>query len=185
MTVQREGNWFQTYTGKQFYPLDPRPEDIDLDDIVHHLSHLCRFNGGTREFYSVAQHSVIVADALPDDFKLWGLLHDAAESFLADSMPLAMALEAAKQNDAEAKVNLGMMALEGKGMAPNGSMALRLFIEAAQQGHVGAQHNLGIMYYQGISVRKDPVHAYAWFDVSAMGELIPCPIALLAWARDL
>ena len=31
----RQGDWLQTYTGKQFYPLDPQPEDIDIQDIAH------------------------------------------------------------------------------------------------------------------------------------------------------
>ena len=52
--------WFITYTGRRVWVLHPIPEDIDLRDIGHALSQLCRFNGHTREFYSVAQHSVRV-----------------------------------------------------------------------------------------------------------------------------
>lgn len=78
------GPWIQTYTGKAFFPLDPRPEDIDIEDIAHALSHLCRYGGHCNKFYSVAQHSIHVAEALPDDIKLWGLLHDATEAYLVD-----------------------------------------------------------------------------------------------------
>lgn len=80
----RQGDWFQTYTGKRFYPIDPKPEDVEIYDIAHSLSLLCRFNGHCRSFYSVAQHSVLVADKLPDELKLFGLLHDAHEAYTGD-----------------------------------------------------------------------------------------------------
>ncbi len=90
----RRGDWMQTASGLQFHPLDPRPEDICIEDIAHALSNLCRFGGHVRTFYSVAQHSVIVADLLPDRLKLAGLLHDATEAYLVDiPRPLKVALK--------------------------------------------------------------------------------------------
>lgn len=80
----RKTSWMQTASGKAFFPLDPRPSDIDIDDIAHALSNLCRYAGHTKHFYSVAQHSVLVSRALPDHLKLWGLLHDASEAYLVD-----------------------------------------------------------------------------------------------------
>ena len=77
-------SWIQTYAGKQFWPLAPKPEDLDIVDIAHSLSLQCRFNGHCREFYSVAEHSVRVSEILPPDLALWGLLHDAAEAYLSD-----------------------------------------------------------------------------------------------------
>ena len=53
--------WIQTYTGVKFYPLNPCMDDIDIIDIAHSLSLQCRFTGHLSEFYSVAQHSVMVA----------------------------------------------------------------------------------------------------------------------------
>jgi Predicted hydrolases of HD superfamily len=78
------GNWMQTYTGKAFYPLDPRPEDIDPVDIAHALSLLCRFNGHVNRFYSVAEHCVLLSTAVSDENKLWALLHDATEAYVGD-----------------------------------------------------------------------------------------------------
>lgn len=58
---------------------------IDPIDIAHSLSQQCRFAGHTRPFYSVAEHSVRVAQELDDvEDKLWGLLHDATETYLVD-----------------------------------------------------------------------------------------------------
>lgn len=56
--------WFQTYTGRVWRPLDPQPEDVVQEDIAHALALTNRFNGATREPYSVAQHCCLVADSL-------------------------------------------------------------------------------------------------------------------------
>ena len=82
--MRDDTSWIQTYTGKQFWPLDPRPEDLDIVDIAHALSNICRFTGHCRTFYSVAEHSCHVSIILPPELKLWGLLHDASEAYLCD-----------------------------------------------------------------------------------------------------
>ena len=47
-----------TYTGKKFDPLQMKPEDVDLLDIAHALSLLCRGGGHIDRFYTVGQHSI-------------------------------------------------------------------------------------------------------------------------------
>ncbi len=74
----------QTVSGRYIDLYNPQPEDFCIDDIAHHLSHVCRFGGATRAFYSVAEHSMLVAFLLPARLSLAGLLHDASEAFLGD-----------------------------------------------------------------------------------------------------
>lgn len=73
-----------TYSGRRVDVLALRPSDIDIEDIAHSLSLQCRFGGHCREFISVAQHSVNVSLHCDPEDALWGLLHDAPESFLTD-----------------------------------------------------------------------------------------------------
>ena len=76
--------WKQTYTGLKFWLTNPQPEMICIEDIAHHLAMQCRYDGATKTHYSVAQHSVIVSELLPDNLALSGLLHDAAEAYIGD-----------------------------------------------------------------------------------------------------
>jgi len=77
-------SWMQTYTGRKFTPLNPSPADIDIVDIAHALSMTCRFGGHCKQFYSVAQHSVLMAEKAAPEDKLRALLHDAAEAYIGD-----------------------------------------------------------------------------------------------------
>jgi len=80
----RIGDWMQTYTGRAFYPLDPRQAEIDPIDIAHGLSMTCRYNGHVSRFYSVAEHCVKMSEAVSPENALWALLHDATESYVGD-----------------------------------------------------------------------------------------------------
>jgi uncharacterized protein len=82
-----------TYSGLRIDLVDPKPEQISMVDIAHHLAHICRFTGAVSSFYSVAQHSVLVASLVPTDLTLPALLHDAHEAYLGDvATPLKQAL---------------------------------------------------------------------------------------------
>lgn len=74
----------QTLSGKRYYPMDPRAEDIDPVDIAHSLGMLCRYGGHVREFYSVAEHCVLMSHAVPGEDALHALLHDATEAYVVD-----------------------------------------------------------------------------------------------------
>ncbi|MER9911724.1 hypothetical protein NKJ71_13930 [Mesorhizobium sp. M0050] len=84
----RFGDFIQTFTGKQFWPMDPRASDVDILDVAHALSMQTRYAGHCLQFYSVAEHSVHMAAWLTRRYDakmaLCGLLHDATEAYLCD-----------------------------------------------------------------------------------------------------
>lgn len=79
-----ETGWVQTASGKKVFPMNPKPEDIEIEDIAHALSNICRFGGHCQSFYSVSQHSVLVSKCCDPRDALIGLLHDSPESLLVD-----------------------------------------------------------------------------------------------------
>ncbi|MDP3133715.1 MAG: phosphohydrolase, partial [Burkholderiaceae bacterium] len=84
--------YISTFKGNRFYPAEPRIDGIDIEDIAHGLAYQCRFNGQTSAFYSVAQHSLMVADLVPPALRRAALLHDAAEAYLGDMVKPLKAL---------------------------------------------------------------------------------------------
>jgi hypothetical protein len=118
--IDRLESWFTTTGGRQFYPWRPEPGKIALDDVAHTLSQINRWGGHTREPYSVAQHSVIVASMLPPEKAAWGLLHDATEAFMGGDIvrpikrfvPDLMALERGIANAITLRFGLPDGALE-------------------------------------------------------------------------
>lgn len=84
-----------TRTGRRFWPLDPRIEELSIFEIGHALSNICRFTGHTAFHYSVAQHSVICCEVariydstLSTDevrhLQLALLFHDGSEAYYGD-----------------------------------------------------------------------------------------------------
>jgi len=73
-----------TFSGQYVHMEAPQAASINIADIAHALSQICRFGGHTRQFYSVAQHSVAVSRLMPEPYRLHGLLHDAGEAYYGD-----------------------------------------------------------------------------------------------------
>jgi len=58
---------------------------LDIRDVARSLAFTPQFRGQTKFFYSVAQHSLEMCKRLPDEFKLWGILHEFGEAFYGDN----------------------------------------------------------------------------------------------------
>lgn len=138
------GPWMQTWLGGRFYPLDPRPEDIDPRDIARGLAFQNRYHGQTSYPLTIAQHSCVAADHAEDkleDVELARvmLLHDATEAYLGDMnrplksiMPQYRELEAnlwraiaarfslpREMPEAVKRIDDEMLAIEKANLAPN------------------------------------------------------------------
>ena len=82
-------SYITTISGKHFDPVAPVEDLIDIRDIAHSLSLICRGNGHVHHFYSVAQHSLCCAKEAQargygNFVELACLMHDASEAYLSD-----------------------------------------------------------------------------------------------------
>ena len=82
-------NWIETATGQKFDPTNPRLTAYNTRDIAPALSKICRYNGQTKMFYSVAEHSVHLARYLQKQghnrfIVRTALMHDASEAYVGD-----------------------------------------------------------------------------------------------------
>ena len=81
--------YMTTYTGKQFRLTGLLPGQVDIEDIVHALPQVVRYQGMCDGFYSVAEHSVLVARmaraaGYREKVVRACLLHDAHEAYVGD-----------------------------------------------------------------------------------------------------
>lgn len=77
-------HWFLHGSGREVNPHNVLLGDLDPYYIAKSLSKICRYNGHTRHFYSVAQHSVYVSQVVPPEHAMCGLMHDGPESICQD-----------------------------------------------------------------------------------------------------
>lgn len=84
-----DGFYVPTFSGRRLHPFSPAPQDILLKDIIHGLSNLSHYFARSLEYYSIAQHCVLVSLHCEPGAKLHSLLHHAEEAYLG-VMPLPM-----------------------------------------------------------------------------------------------
>jgi hypothetical protein len=104
-TVTAPLPWAQTVSGRAFPLLNPTPADVDFRDIAEHLAKIPRYCGASPTPYSVAQHSVVVAELLPVEVRPYGILHDGKEFVIGDLLtPVKEALILLGAGDALARL---------------------------------------------------------------------------------
>lgn len=108
--------WMGTSTGRKFWPLEPRAEDVDVADVVRGLAMTCRYGGQVKRWYSVAEHCVIVSRHVDQRFAREALFHDCAEAYIGDMIrPLKHQAAMKPFRDAEAKIEAAVF--ESLGLA--------------------------------------------------------------------
>jgi len=169
MTFNSSHPTILTTGGSYFNFLEPENSRIEIEDIAHALSHLCRFTGHCRKFYSVAQHSVHVSELLPPEYRLAGLLHDAAEAFIGDvSSPLKALLPDYKE--IEKRIEAAVLARFG--LAPELPLSVKcadLRMLATEQRDLLPPHGDewavldGVPPCEWVVVPQAPRKARGWF----------------------
>jgi uncharacterized protein len=91
MTAQYDPPLFITYSGVIIDLSDIRIEDINIQDIAHHLTKICRYGGAMKlgQHYSVAQHSILLYEYAKKHhtnigIAKYALMHDTSEYILGD-----------------------------------------------------------------------------------------------------
>lgn len=115
MTSRPGPHCIATISGRVVDLAAPTPDMIDIEDIAHALSLICRYNGHVEYHYSVAQHSVLVHDIVDgwygDQYGEWALvalMHDAAEAYLGDmARPLKLIMHAYRATEAHVAYAIG------------------------------------------------------------------------------
>ena len=124
-------------SGRLFDFLDPQGSEFTIEDIAHGLAHVCRYAGQCRNFFSVAEHSIIVSETVTE-FAYEALLHDAAEAFIGDvTRPLKQLLPEFKRIEA----NVQDAIIQRFGMDPGYGKVVKeadLRVLAAEQAQVMA-----------------------------------------------
>lgn len=100
--TDERGAWMDCHSGKRFHPIAPSVEDVNTDDMLRGLAFTSRFNGQTRRFYSVAEHSVwcsvLAEQAGGKGLARQALLHDAPEAWIGDMVrPLKYSMDTYRQ----------------------------------------------------------------------------------------
>ncbi|MFB1482233.1 hypothetical protein [Corallococcus sp. RDP092CA] len=172
IVTPRFGDWIQTYSLRQFWPLDPRAEDVAIEDISHALSMMCRFTGHVHHFYSVAEHSVRVSEyaesiapaALRVLVARWGLLHDASEAYLVDvARPVKRLPGMAPYREAEALVMAAI--IERFGLCPKEPAEVR-------------EADMRLLYTEARDLFPGVHPAWTWH-----GEPLPAPYIITPWSQ--
>ena len=73
----------------------------------------------------------------------------------------------AKQGDARAQYNLGLMYRKGQGVPQDDKAAVKWYRLAAEQGDASAQNTLGLMYAYGQGVPENAKTAMKWYTLAA------------------
>jgi hypothetical protein len=160
--TEERGTWMQVYPAHKFFPNSIYLEDIHLESIVWALPHLCRYGGHCNRFYSVMQHSILIARYLEsigqsDEVCIKGLYHDGSEGYLVD-MPRPIKPLIPEYYTIEHKIQEPMF--------------MKLGLSAEIPAIVKSADSL-ILYDEGISLFDHPIEDWPYHWKPGIGLPIP------------
>jgi uncharacterized protein len=167
--------------GGLFDPLRPDPALMDPESIAIALGNACRFAGQVRSFYSVAQHSVLVALLAPRDLpaQRMALLHDAEEGFGLPDLPTPLKPYFPEFVEAQAEIGRAVAARYGLDPADHARIKpadrLALDIEKVRLKPEG-----DAAYWRRWSSGKAPPD---WLDIDPLGPAEAAVLFRAAHAR--
>jgi hypothetical protein len=154
-------------SGNFFNFLSPESSTITVEDIASGLSNEARFNGQTRSFYSVAQHSVMVSRIVPPAHAWEGLFHDATEAVMKD-MPKPLKRLLPDYQELEWSVESAILAKFGIGLPLHASIkAADLVMLATEKRDLMPPHDHiewpGVEPLSDVIVPLPPADAFEYF----------------------
>lgn len=104
--------WIETISGRRFNFKNTHPDEIHIEDIATVLPRLCRYNGHTRRWYSVAEHACLLSDWVMEQGGtaldgLTALHHDNAEYIIGD-LPSPIKAGMSQFKEVEAQIECAM-----------------------------------------------------------------------------
>ena len=130
MTATRDPVWYTFGDGTPLVDLwHLSPDDVTVERIARGLGNICRYSGQVRRYYSVAEHSILVASQVPPEDQMAALLHDASEALGLGDLPAPVKALCPVYRELEAVV---MAVVEARfGLEPGACS--RPFIKAADR----------------------------------------------------
>jgi TPR repeat protein len=85
----------------------------------------------------------------------------------------AVFTQLAEGGDPQAQHNLGLLYLEGKGVARDDAQAMFWYRKSADQGFASSQFDVGLMFEDGEGVPADAAAAIAWYTKASDQNYLP------------
>lgn len=103
-------DWIQTYTGKKFDYMDPKPDQFSLEDISISLTRSVRWRGHTTQPYTVAAHIWNFVPRAKESGLVNWIFHEVSEAYIGDIPgPLKKCIPQIKE--CESKIDAAFAAL--------------------------------------------------------------------------
>ena len=98
-----------------------------------------------------------------------GPVEDAAAAEAKGKYKAAIKLyqAAAKKGSNKAKLAIGNMYMNSRGVKKDLKKAIKWFRQSANAGNVAAQRLMGVMYDGSKGVKRDKIKAYKWYGIAA------------------